>query len=133
MCIYDQRKKKQVTIDSFLAEYRIHPKEWSRVKSLAGCTTDSVQGVRGVGEITALKYFRGELGRTRKAYRAIVSPEGQALFRDNLPLVRLPFEGCPRLKLEQGERVNWNGLMKLVGGDEWTGRNSVSNACAGRS
>ena len=67
-----------------------HPDEWCRIKSIAGCRSDSVPGVRGVGEKTAVAYLHGALSCTSKKYMSITSDEGHAIIKRNMELVRLP-------------------------------------------
>ena len=50
----------------FLESKGIVPEMWGEVKALAGCTSDSVPGIRGVGEITACKYLLNELNGGKK-------------------------------------------------------------------
>ena len=45
------------TKNMFIREYKINPSGWKRVKSIAGCNTDNIKGVKGVGEKTAIKYL----------------------------------------------------------------------------
>lgn len=82
---------------SFAEEWGLNPWEWANVKALAGCTSDDVSGIDGIGEITAAKFLRGELKRGKK-YQAIEENLMPTLNR-NLPLVKLPFEGCPTFEV----------------------------------
>jgi len=91
--IYNARKKELLTLDWFRDTYGIEPPQWAMVKQLAGCHTDSVPGIPGIGEKTALKYLRGELKSTTKAYKKI--QEGQEIIERNKKLVALPFEKVP--------------------------------------
>ena len=54
-------KNKLITSKSFFSEYGILPAQWGMVKQIAGCSSDNVKGIQGVGEITAIKYLKGEL------------------------------------------------------------------------
>lgn len=87
------------TVDNFVAEFGINPCEWVRVKAIAGCTSDNVKGVVGVGEKTACKYIKGELKNTHKTYMNIVSDEGVKIELYNKQLVKLPFCGTQRIVL----------------------------------
>jgi len=91
----DYMKLQVVTLADFKERYGIEPREWCRVKALAGCSTDCVPGVKGVGEKTALKYLLGELPPHTKAHQSIVSPEGRQIYRRNRRLVRLPHPAFP--------------------------------------
>jgi len=83
-------KLKFMTIDNFRKEYGIEPYEWVFVKAIGGCTSDNVKRLTSIAEITAIKYLRGELKPTTKAYKMILRNRGAiALYRK---LVELPFE-----------------------------------------
>lgn len=95
----------------FRLEYGIAPKKWWRVKSLAGCTSDSIKGAIGVGDITAIKYLKKELTKGKK-YEELNNREKE-LITQNKPLVKLPFEGTPKLEIQEDNlnRQNWNEVM----------------------
>lgn len=93
--IYSPSARMLLTKEWFIGKYGIPPSKWAVVKAIAGCTTDEVKGVPGIGELTALKYVKGELSPSSKAYQTIVSPESKAIVRRNRQLVQLPYEGCP--------------------------------------
>lgn len=81
------------TTAAFQAEYGIHPSQWPEVKAIAGCDTDDIPGMAGVGEITAAKWLRGELrGAKKDAIDAFVAGPD---YRGNLELVTLPYPNCP--------------------------------------
>lgn len=112
--IYLPTQHRMMTLTTFRREYLIRPGQWAVVKALAGCRTDEVRGVPGIGEITALKYIRGELSPRTKQYQAILSPEGRAIVRRNRPLVQLPFLDCPPVSLVE-DRINLNGWREVCG------------------
>lgn len=58
--IYSLKHKKLYTKDDFEKEYNILPDNWVDVKAIAGCSTDSVEGIKGVGPKTAIKYLKRE-------------------------------------------------------------------------
>ena len=68
----------------------IEPAQWVDVKAIAGCCTDNVPGIKGVGEATAIKYIKGELTRGLK-YLSIV--DGGDTIEFTRRLVQLPFDG----------------------------------------
>lgn len=132
---YDPQRKKHVTYHSFLQDKGIKPSDWALVKELAGCASDNVSGIPGVGEKTALKYLRCELSETSKSYIEI---EKRQDVRDrNRTLVKLPHASTrpvrpvvPRYDLEafvdmcrefgiesylKGERGRqWNKILRGV-------------------
>jgi DNA polymerase-1 len=114
---HSPQKKETVTLQGFTKQYGITPKEWGMLKAIVGCSTDEVPGVRGVGEKTCLKYLKGELKDTTKAYQSITSKEGIAIYKRNRPLVILPFKGTKVFKLKK-DRISeegWKNVMKKLG------------------
>ena len=86
---------------NFITDYGIHPKHWIDVKSLAGCKSDRVPGIAGVGEITALKYIRQELPHNHKTHQRIQTPHSIEVIKRNRLLVELPFPNTPITELIQ--------------------------------
>lgn len=109
--IYKPRTQVMYGYNQFRKEYRIKPSDWAAVKAIAGCVSDDVHGVEGVGEITALKYVRKELEITNKKFRDIES--GRKLWKKNLPIVKLPLAGCkiPTLAKDTWTREKWEDLL----------------------
>lgn len=87
--------KDVVTLDSFEAEYGIGPKDWVAVKAMAGDKSDNIPGIEGVGEKTAIKFIKGELGKKTKTYEKITSEEGRAVIERNKELMALPYPDTP--------------------------------------
>lgn len=86
------------------------PEQWALVKALAGCPTDNIKGIRGVGEKTAVKIIRGEYKKTLNDYRSVVE--------QNLPLVKLPYPGVSYKNLEiteasAVEAIDWEKLLDI--------------------
>lgn len=78
--------------------------DWCKVKAIAGCGTDSIPGVKGVGEHTAIKFIaklQTTNEKTPKKEQAIrefiASPE----YQRNRQLVKLPFVA------KEYEMINW--------------------------
>lgn len=78
-------------------KWGVGPEDWAFVKAIAGCPGDGVPGVPGVKEKTAIKFLKGELKNTTKAYKEICSREDECVF--NLRLVKLPYESTPCFEL----------------------------------
>ena len=85
--IYNPREKKIYTEKDFLEEKDIFPEQWAWVKAVAGCNSDNVKGVVGVGEKTAIKYLKKELKPGKKFD---IIKEFDITF--NISLVKLPHE-----------------------------------------
>ncbi len=113
--IWNPRKKKPVTEKSFQASYGIDPMQWPLVKAIAGCSSDDVQGVKGVGEKTAIKYITGGLKPTTKAFGAIVASTKK--IERNLKLVTLPFPGTGVFGLQEDQVTakKWDAVMVELG------------------
>lgn len=104
VAVYHPRNDQWVTKKTVFDAYGIDPHVyWAGVKAVAGCSTDEVPGVAGVGEKTAAKYFAGKLNKSPKfkeIKKFLQSKEG---FR-NYQLVRLPFAGVKEFDLRDDER-----------------------------
>lgn len=95
-------------------DHGLRPSDWLLMKSIAGCSTDCVEGIRGVGEATAVKYINGTLPHTTKAYRDISSDEGQATIERNKAIVRLPLDDGLTVEEIDGWYVDLFGLHELI-------------------
>jgi DNA polymerase-1 len=95
---WDPQRQRAYSIGNFRGEWGLEPHQWADVKAYAGCGTDDVPGIRGVGEKTAAKWLRGELPEHTQAYAKLVA--GVATHKTNLPLVRLPFPGTPEFEIK---------------------------------
>lgn len=73
--------------------------DWVDVKCMAGCSTDNVPGIPGVGEKTAVDFIWKLLNPAHKRHIAITSKEGQAIVRRNRKLVELPHPATKPLDL----------------------------------
>lgn len=90
---------KTTTRESFIKEFGITPKEWVRVKQIAGCSSDTVPGIRGVGEKTAIKYLLGQLKSESVKYKSIEA--GYDIIKRNEWLVKLPLPGTKKYEMDQ--------------------------------
>lgn len=101
------------TDELFKQEFGIDPAQWVEVKALAGCTSDEVPGIPNIGEDSAAKYIRGDMAPHLKRFQAIRSAEGKAIRERNIPLVQLPFEGCPEVILKKQGPMSYDGFIKI--------------------
>ncbi len=117
ICIYDPNKRKKMTLQGLYKKYKIKPHEWLMLKALAGCTTDEVPGVKGIGEKTAIKYLTGELSDASKAFQKINSKIGWKIYKRNLKLVSLPFNRTKKYKLKNDNLSadGWKQVIRKLG------------------
>lgn len=97
------------TLSMFRAEFAgIRPADWVYAKAIAGCPTDGVPGLRGVGINTAVKYLAGAPIRDPMKAAIEAWKESEEFLR-NVTLVKLPMAGTPPSK----------GLNSTFGKDLW--------------
>jgi len=113
--MYNPNSKKLRTHDSFLQEYGVVPMDWFLVKAIAGCSSDNIPGIQGVGEKTAIKWVRGDLPEKSKAYKAIMADK--AIIQRNIELVRLPYIGTKYVKMKKDKvtKRKWIEVTKKLG------------------
>ncbi len=87
---YDQGRRKYYDPETFQTAKGIHPGQWGTVKTIAGCSSDNVAGVVGVGEKSAIQFLQGTLPKEYKRYQAIISEQGKEIRERNKELVVLP-------------------------------------------
>jgi 5'-3' exonuclease len=97
--VYHPITKEFVTANSFRAKYGIEPKVWPQVKAIAGCASDDIPKVEGVGELTAIKHLTKRLPRTHKVAYDIHEFVKTPAYELNLKLTWLPFPGTPPVNL----------------------------------
>ena len=56
--MYNPSTKQTITSKSFQKEHGILPGDWPTVKAIAGCTSDCIPGLKGIGPVTAIKYLQ---------------------------------------------------------------------------
>lgn len=119
---HNPQTHKILTLQGFKKKYGIKPNKWAIMKAIAGCTTDNVKGVKGVGEKTAIKYLKGDLGSLAegtvcKKYLDIVCATGMNIFKKNFQLVKLPMKGTKKFKLQQDElsEDGWKQVTQMLG------------------
>jgi DNA polymerase-1 len=124
---YIPAKRHLYTARQFRAEYGIAPSQWPEVKAIAGCTSDEIPGIPGVGEKTAIDYLLGKPLRGSKRgaiddYRAGVE------YRGNLELVTLPYPNCPAFRPEPDDKPDPNAWLRLC---ERLGMRTLADAIDG--
>jgi len=115
--LYNPVTRVTTTHRTFSKQYKIRPSQWAIMKAISGCKSDEVKGITGVGEITALKFLRGELPEGHRLRNAILSSQGRATVRRNRALVELPYKGCPafQIKPDAIRNQDWIKVVKSLG------------------
>ncbi len=101
VCMMHPSSHQYFTKKQFVEKYGIQPKMWKRVKCMAGCDSDNVKGIPGIGELTALRYIKGDLPHHHKTYKNLTSREGKDIINRNKPLVILPYRSTPDCKVQR--------------------------------
>lgn len=113
-CLYSMKNRFVYKKDDFVKDYGINPLDWVQVKAIAGCSSDNVKGIKGIGEITAVKFLRSELNHKSKAWKDIVDPDNQGIIKNNFPIIRLPMEGTKPIKLyDFKDKLDLDGFMSV--------------------
>lgn len=92
---FDPMRRNLYTLADFRAEWNLHPSDWPQVKAIAGCSSDDVPGVKGVGEKTAARFLTGQLNGMHKSHLAIREFLKTPQYHTNLLACTLPYAGCP--------------------------------------
>lgn len=98
---YDPARRNYYDPKNFKRKKKIESHRWGLVKAIAGCSTDGVPGIPGVGEDSAIKYILGKLPEHYKRFKAIVSPEGREIIKRNIELVVLPHKKTKPFVLQE--------------------------------
>lgn len=91
--VYNIQRKEVTTSKSFRDMYQIDPVQWANVKALAGCATDDVEGIEGIGESTASAWEAGLLKPEGKRFKQINA--NLHIATRNFPLVKIPYQPPP--------------------------------------
>jgi len=107
--VYSPSKKIMMTQRRFMEEKGITPRAWVKVKQIAGCKSDAVLGIVGVGEKKAIQY----LTRSMKPGKILDKiNDGKKLIKRNQKLVELPFPGTEEVTF-QPNIFSMKGLKKV--------------------
>lgn len=112
--IYSPQKRRLFTEGWFWKTYGIAPRHWAIVKAIAGCHSDNIKGVPGIGEKTALKWL---LDDDCQSSARVKIRDGRHIIRRNRKLVELPFEGCPTPKIAKDNisKPGWQEVCDILG------------------
>ena len=97
--MFDHVSRKNMNEENFFEKYGVYPDMWADIKGIAGCTTDEVPGIQGIGTDRAIKYLLGNMKTSSVLYKRIkASPDVIELTRR---LVVLPLEGTPQFTIKK--------------------------------
>ena len=120
--MYDPDRKLKKDLNWFRREYEIEPVQWKLVKAYAGCKSDTVPGIPGVAEKTAIKIIKGDEKALKKLREA--NPNEVELWQhltslphSNLKDVRIPYK-VTRLNmdlfLQVCQQFNFRSFMEKL-------------------
>ncbi len=114
--IYSPHHRRLLGPKWFREEHQgIQPSDWAWVKAVAGCKTDNVPGIGGVGEKTAIKWVLLPTTSSPKGLKKLLSDQSEKIIRRNLELVRLPHAACPAVTVCDESLPNWRRLYQKIG------------------
>lgn len=111
--VYDPRASFEMTYKVFVTKYGIKPKQWVKVKAVAGCTTDNVKGAMGIGEKTMARFIAGKLVKQSKAYDKIIEFMDSKKYKKNRRVIKLPLD-----KTQLSKRIHRDEVFSVIG-EEW--------------
>lgn len=114
--VYNPTHKKLFTEKAFKTEYGIPSHQWAFVKAVAGCGSDEIPGLEGVGEKTAAAFFADGCSPAKRL--KICDWQETERHEMNLRLVHLPLKGCPKFKVRKcvgPSRKAWDEVTKDLG------------------
>ena len=124
--IYNPVSRKEITDEDFTAKWKISPIQFSSVKAWEGCTSDNIEGVPGVGPVTACKWLNGQIKEGTPKYSLFA--DNLEVYTRNKPLVSLPYAGTQANVLkEQPSRLNWNRLAEEIGSNNYVPTGIIDN------
>lgn len=113
--MWNPNTQQAYTETCLIEEYGVEARQWARVKAMAGCPTDNVAGLVGVGEKTACKFILNQLKPSSMAYGMVIA--NQAKIKKNLRLVELPLLGTKERRPVRNEVTDeaWQRVTEKLG------------------
>jgi DNA polymerase-1 len=120
------REGRVVRAQELADQYGVLPAEWVRVKAIAGCTSDDIPGVEGVGDKKAAAFVKwASEGDARKPCPGVGPDKVNEIleflcsrtFLRNKTLVKLPLPGTEEVKLgkDAPNPDAWNRVVYGIG------------------
>jgi len=109
--LFNPVTKSMETMTTFYDKYDCFPHLWGKARSISGCSTDNVRGVKGVAEKTAIRYLTGKLKSTNKKYKDIEA--AKEMIENNKELIILPMYGTEDIKINTSDSTDRHKLIKV--------------------
>lgn len=116
--VFNPQKHVRMTLQKFWSQYGITPDQWPQVKAIAGCSSDNIPGVPGIGQKTALQYIKCTLKEDSATERKIIAEQrAKEPLETYYRLVKLPFEGVqtPQIEKDAVSPQGWDRVCKALG------------------
>lgn len=114
--VYNPIAKTYFTKQSFVAKYKFQPCKWIKLKALAGCPSDKIPGIGGVGEKTAIDFLSGKLDAKKKDKLQQKMADNHKAYQRNIRLVTLPFDRgfsfSENDPFRSDKQLKWNWTIK---------------------
>jgi len=107
--MFDVKKKELFTNEDFESKFNILSSQWAMAKSISGCNTDGVKGIRGISDpghnekSKVFLYLKGKL--QGKLFKDIDCFAGQQLINRNKQLIDLPLVWKDAIDIELKENT----------------------------
>jgi hypothetical protein len=98
---FDPQRDLHLTVGGLERHKGVSPGQWRTVKAAAGCASDNVSGIPGIGEVGAIQHAMGTLPVEHRKHKIISSLEGQRVLSINYKLVGLPHIQTRPVKLRE--------------------------------
>jgi DNA polymerase-1 len=114
--VFNPQKQENMTLQRFHKTYGITPLSWIAVKSIAGCSSDNIPGVKGIGETLALHWIKHELPESSKAFTKIKAWQKTKEAKVTTKLVQLPFPGTiiPEWREDNIDVQGWASVCRKL-------------------
>jgi 5'-3' exonuclease len=122
--IWNPTAKKFITRNIFMEEYGITPRNWPEVKAIAGCDSDDIPGLKGIGDKIASKFLANGIDTNHKNFKRIRHWITDGRYAANLKLTKLPYHGVKQFVPEEDEVSvkKWNKMCERMGMRSLIGR-----------
>lgn len=101
-----------MTPSKFEKLFGLPANRWADVKALAGCGTDCVPGIPGIGESKAIAYVLGTMNPNGITYKRIQNSQEIIELTDRL--VRLPFDGHVLTFTYEPDKFDFKFISNLI-------------------